>query len=100
MRNALANKTFQHPYDMKTARTIRDNLIMQPDTLLRKEFLDKLGSSLGSKAAEIIAYIQKDYRVFIRDDQLWPDFKDTSWHGKMYCAGRALMFYSAHVKPF
>ena len=84
----LKNK-YDHPYCLKTARWISEQFVFQKDDNLRKVFLEKLADVYGRKAAEILSYIKTDYRVFIRDDQMWPDFKDTSWDGAIWCCGRA-----------
>lgn len=87
--NALSSKNFQHPYDLKTARWIRENLIMEPDEEKRKIFLQNLEGVFGARYAEILTYIGNDYRVFIRDNQMVPSFDDKSWVGAIFCCGRA-----------
>ena len=88
MKNALAQKTFQHPYDLKTARWIREKFILEPDDKKRGEFLEGLSEMFGHRAAEVLAYIGNDYRVMLRDDQMHPSFKDESWFGLVFCCGR------------
>ncbi len=78
-----------HPYDLKTARWIREQLIMQPDEDLRKQFLEQLQDVFQSRYAEILNYIASDYRVMLRDDQLWDDFDADYWVGKIWSCGRA-----------
>ena len=90
MKNALASKHFNHPYSMKTARWIRQNFIFEKDEDKRKGFLEELSNLFGAKSAEILEYIGNDYRVFIRDDQLWEDFDDPTWNGLVFSCGRAL----------
>ncbi len=85
----IMKSVYDHPYNLKTARWIREQFVFQKDESLRKEFLEKLREVYGRKAAEILNYIQTDYRVFIRDDQMWPDFADDSWDGAIWCCGRA-----------
>ena len=87
-KNALASKPYEHPYDMNTARWIRNQFIFQEDEKKRKKFLEDLSISFGAKSAEILRYIAQDYRVFIRDDQMCPDFEDTSWTGAIWSCGR------------
>lgn len=80
---------YSHPYSLKQARWIRANLIMEANPDKRKAFLKELESAFPSSFAEILKYISKDYRVFIRDDQLWDDFGSASWNGAIWCCGRA-----------
>lgn len=89
MKNALAHKTFQHPYDLKTARWIREKFILEHDDKKRSEFLEGLAEMFGHRAAEVLAYVGNDYRVMIRDDQMHPEYDDKSWNGLVFCCGRA-----------
>lgn len=88
-KNALAKKSFQHPYDLKTARFIRTKLIMEKSVDKRKEFLLSLETTFGNRYSEILKYISKDYRIYLRDDQLWPDYDSDHWVGAVFCCGRA-----------
>ena len=81
---------FKHPYSMETARWIRDNWLMEKDPEKQMDFLRELSEQFGAESAEILQYISNDYRVFIRDDQMWPDYNDTSWDGIVWSCGRAL----------
>lgn len=85
----IANQNYQHPYDLKTARWIREKFIFEKDKDKQREFLTELSSMFGSKAADVLEYISNDYRVFIRDDQMYPDYNDTSWIGVVWSCGRA-----------
>ena len=89
--NALSSKNFRHPYDLKTARFIRENLIMEKDEDKRKEFLKSLESLFGTRYAEMLRYISKDYRIYLRDGQLWPDYDSKDWVGAVWSCGRALI---------
>ena len=80
---------YTHPYDMKTARWIRQHLIMESDDDKRKEFLKELESIFTTRYAEILRYISNDYRIYLRDDQLIKGFDDNSWVGTVFCCGRA-----------
>lgn len=82
-------RTYSHPYDLETARWIRQEFILQPDEAKRNEFLADLEGVFGARYAEILRYISQDYRVMLRDDQLWEDFEDPSWVGLVFCCGRA-----------
>ena len=77
---------------MKTARWIRRHTILERDVEKRKEFINELESVFQSSFPEIMRYIANDYRVMIRDDQMWKDFKSPSWVGAVWSCGRALIF--------
>jgi phage terminase large subunit-like protein len=62
---------------------------MEPDNEKRAEFLGKLEGAFPDRYAEILRYIGQDYRVMIRDDQLWDDFDSPDWNGAIWCCGRA-----------
>ncbi len=87
--NVLAFKPYDHPYTMKQARWIREKFIFEKDEDKRKRFLVELSEIFGSRASEVLQYIAQDYRVFIRDDQMWTDFDDPSWVGSVWSCGRA-----------
>lgn len=89
MKNALARKTFDHPYDLKTARWIREKFILEEDTEKRDLFLADLIEMFGKRASDVLAYIGNDYRVLIRDDQMHPEYSDRTWNGLVFCCGRA-----------
>lgn len=78
-----------HPYTLKQARWIRQHLIMEKDKDKRKDFLKQLESLFKHKYAEILNYISNDYRVMLRDDQLWDEFDSPHWNGKVWSCGRA-----------
>ncbi len=80
---------YKHPYDLKTARWIRKHTILEIDPEKRKEFILTLQSTFPSNFAEVIRYIGEDYRVMIRDDQLWDDFDSPDWNGAVWSCGRA-----------
>lgn len=82
--------TFKHPYSLEKARWIREKFVMEKDAKKRTDFLMELSESFGTKGAEVLNYIANDYRVFVRDDQLWPDFEDDSWNTCVWSCGRAL----------
>lgn len=86
----MKGKKYEHPYDLKTARWLRKHLVMEKSQKKKKEFLENLEGVFGHRFAEILRYISKDYRVIIRDDQMWSDFDDPSWTGAIWCCGRAL----------
>lgn len=88
-KNTLAAKPYEHPYDLKTARWMRKNFIFQKSPEKRQEFLEQLSLTFGAQAPEILEYMSNDYRIYIRDEQLWPDFEDTSWIGAIWSCGRA-----------
>ena len=79
---------YAHPYSMETARWIRASWLMEKDTEKQMDFLKTLSEQFGAESAEILQYISNDYRVFIRDDQMWPDFDDESWDGAVWSCGR------------
>lgn len=81
--------TFKHPYSLEKARWIREKFVMEKDAKKRTDFLMELSESFGTKGAEVLNYIANDYRVFVRDDQLWPDFEDDSWNTCVWSCGRA-----------
>lgn len=80
-----------HPYDLKTARRIREHVVLEPDASKRKAFLEELEKVFTTRYAEMLRYISNDYRVLLRDDQLWPDFNSKDWVGAVWSCGRALM---------
>jgi phage terminase large subunit-like protein len=80
---------YKHPYDMKTARWIRRHTILEKDPERRKEFVLSLEAAFGNSFAEIMRYIAADYRVMIRDDQMWADFNSPDWVGAVWSCGRA-----------
>lgn len=82
-------RKFEHPYNLKTARWIRKHLILQKDKGKRKQFLESLEDVFGSRYAEMLRYISNDYRVMIRDDQMWSDFDSEDWVGAVWSCGRA-----------
>lgn len=84
-------RTYTHPYDLETARWIREHLIMDSDEKRRQKFLDELENLFTTRYAEMLRYISNDYRVFLRDDQLWPDFQSTDWVGAVWSCGRAFL---------
>lgn len=86
--NALSSGSFKHPYSLKTARWIREKLIMEQSESKRSAFLRDLESMFGNRYAEILRYISNDIRIFLRDDQLTPPYEDKSWVGAIWCTGR------------
>lgn len=87
--NVLRKKAFKHPYSFEIARQIRTQLIFQEDTEIQKEFLESLMELFPSRFAEILNYMSKDYRIFLRDDQLWTDFESDDHATEVFCCGRA-----------
>lgn len=87
--NPKAVLKHQHPYSLEQARKIRQCLIMEPDYEKRVDFLNELVETFQSRSGEILRYIANDYRIMVRDDQLWNDFDDDSWVGQVFSCGRA-----------